>query len=68
MGPKKGKRNVRKTGVPTETFPKSSILTEFEWGDTASDIQRRREEREQREREIDGGEGRKTTDEGEREG
>ena len=44
MGPKKGGR-VRKIGVPTDSFP------EFELGDTAADIQQRREEREARERE-----------------
>ena len=45
MGPKKGRRNVRKIEVPTDT------PAEFEFGETAADIQRRREEREQRERE-----------------
>ena len=44
MGPKKGRRNVRKIEAPTDT------PTKFELGDTAADIQRRREEREQRER------------------
>ena len=39
MGPKKGRRNVKKIEVPTDTS------TEFELGDTAADIQRRREER-----------------------
>ena len=46
MGPKKCRKNVRKTEVLTDT------PTEFELGDTVADIQRRRrEEREQRERE-----------------
>ena len=39
------KKNLRKIEVPTDTS------TEFELGDTAPDIQRMREEREQRERE-----------------
>ena len=43
MGSKKG-RKVRKIEVPTDSVP------EFELGDTAVDIQRRREEREARER------------------
>ena len=43
MGPKKGRR-ARKSKVPTD------IPTEFELGDMATDIQRRREEREARER------------------
>ena len=45
MGPKKGRRNVRKIEVPTH------IPKEFELGDTAADIQRKREEGEQRARE-----------------
>ena len=44
MGPKKGRRAVRKIGVPTET------PTEVELGDTAADIQRRRENRDRRRR------------------
>ena len=44
MGPKKGRR-VRKIEVPTDT------PTEFELGDTATDIQRIRGESEARERE-----------------
>ena len=44
MGPKKGRR-VRKTKVPINTVP------EFEPGDTAADIKRRRQESEARERE-----------------
>ena len=47
MGPKKVERNVRKTKVPTDT------PTEFELGDTAADIQRRREKREQGEKEAE---------------
>ena len=43
MGPKRGRR-VRKTDVPMDT------PTEFELVDTATDIQRRREERKARER------------------
>ena len=43
MGTKKGKRNVRKIEVPTDT------ATEFELGDTAVD----RENREQREEEAE---------------
>ena len=43
MGLKKGRR-VRKIEVPTDIVP------EFELGDTAADIQQRREEREARER------------------
>ena len=43
MGPKKGRR-VRKLEVPTESVPK------FELGDTAADIQWRRQEREATER------------------
>ena len=39
MGPKKG-RKVRKIEVPTDSVP------EFELGDTAADIQQRRQERE----------------------
>ena len=45
MGPKKGRRNVRRIEVPTDT--------EFELGDTAPDIQRGREERAQREGEAE---------------
>ena len=44
-GPKKARRNVRKIEVPTDT------PTEYELGDTAADIQRKREEGKQRERE-----------------
>ena len=44
MGPKKGRR-VRKIEVPTDSVP------EFELGDTAADIQWRRQEGEARERE-----------------
>ena len=44
MGPKKARKNVRKLEVPTDT------PTMFELADTAADIKRRREEREQRER------------------
>ena len=44
MGPKKARRNLRKTEVPTDT------PTEFELGDTAAVLQRRREEREQGDR------------------
>ena len=44
MGPKKGRRNVRKVEVPKHT------PIEFELGDAAADIQRRGKEREQRER------------------
>ena len=44
MGPKKGRMNVRKIAVSTDT------PTKFELGDTAADIQRSREEREQREK------------------
>ena len=44
MGQKKGRR-VRKIKVPTDSVP------EFELGETAVDIQRRREEREARKRE-----------------
>ena len=44
MGPKKS-RKVRKIEVPTDSVPK------FELGDTAVDIQQRREEREAREKE-----------------
>ena len=44
MCPKKGRRNVRKVEIPTDT------PTEFELGDTAADIQRQREEKEQRKR------------------
>ena len=44
MGPKKG-RKVRKIEIPTDT-PTGSEL-----GDTAADIQRRWEKREQRDRE-----------------
>ena len=44
MGPKKGRRE-RKIEVPTDSVPK------FELGDTAADIQRRREQWEARERE-----------------
>ena len=43
MGPKNGRR-VRKIEIQTDSPP------EFELGDTAADIQRRREERETRER------------------
>ena len=46
MGPEKGRKNVRKIEVPTDT------PTEFELGDTAADIQRR-EDREQREKEAE---------------
>ena len=42
MGPKKGRR-VRKIEVPTDSVP------EFEQGDTASDIERRREAKEREE-------------------
>ena len=45
-GPKKG-RNVRKIEVPTDT------PTGFGLGDTASDLQERREEREQSDREVE---------------
>ena len=41
MGPKKGRR-VRKIEVPTDSVPK------FDLGDTAVDIQRRRDERKAR--------------------
>ena len=44
MGPKKGRR-VSKIEVPTDSVP------EFELGDTAADIQWRREKREARKRE-----------------
>ena len=44
IGPEKGKR-VREIEVPTDGVP------EFDLGDTAADIQRRREGREARERE-----------------
>ena len=44
MGPIKGRR-VKKIEVPRDSVP------EFELGDTAADIQWRREEREARERE-----------------
>ena len=37
MGTKKGRRNVRKIEIPTDT------PTECELGDTAADIQRRKE-------------------------
>ena len=43
MGPKKGQKSEEDSS-PTDT------PTEFELGDTATDIQRRREERETRER------------------
>ena len=52
MDPKKGRRNMRKIDVPTDT------PTEFDLGDTAADIQRKREEREQSEK----GGGRETTE------
>ena len=45
MGPKKD-IGVRKIEVPTDSVP------EFELGDTAADIQWRRQEREAREREY----------------
>ena len=54
--PKMARKNVRKIEVPTDT------PTEFELGDTTSDIQRRREEREHREK---GGD-RETTEGGDR--
>ena len=44
MDPKKSRMNVRKIEVPTDT------ATEFESGDTATDIERRKVEREQKER------------------
>ena len=44
MGPKKSRKNVRKIVNPTDT------PTGFELGDTAADIQRRRQKRELRER------------------
>ena len=47
MGPKKSRKIVRKIEVPTGTH------TEFELGDIAADIQRRREEREQREWQLE---------------
>ena len=47
MGPKKGRRVLRRIEVPTKTPP------EFELGDTAADIQRRKEEKEAREKEED---------------
>ena len=40
MGPKKGRRAVKRIEVPTET------PSEFELGDTLADIQRRKEEKE----------------------
>ena len=43
MAPKKARKNLRKTELPTDT------PTEFPLGDTVADIQRRSEEREQRE-------------------
>ena len=45
IGSKMSRKHVRKIDIPTDTH------TEFVLGDTAADIQRRREEREQRERE-----------------
>ena len=45
MGPKKDRRAVRRIEVPIDSVP------EFELGDTAADIQLRREDREARERE-----------------
>ena len=39
------RKNVRRINIHTDT------TTEFEFGDTAGDIQRRRDEREQRKRE-----------------
>ena len=45
MGPKKGRRVVRKIEIPTDSPP------EFELGDKEADIQLRREEREAKEKE-----------------
>ena len=53
MGPKMGRKNVRKIEIPTDT------PTEFEFGDTVADIQRRREEIEHRNNRWRRGRGRK---------